>query len=523
MPSGVGNPNKQPQRDDRQPKNTPNKIVRDNSVLLHSAAPSTPNQSEKGKSKRRVTPHVVSNQASTILTSANQPAQADTTNVPSAPIDLPAPSTKQIKGKRKMSNPQGNLHRASSSPAPRKERSPRPGSQNLSLTPKRPNVTPAQAYAGPTFHASPAPSALPIPKFFSKSLPPAENNDDLKAMLQEHSSEDSSTKSDDSPTMSNLLHIEKAQTREASPLDMFFNADREEKARRLLGTRKWPTDEDFNSLQKSSQVNNVPRSPTPSLGPVSGHTHHTASSSTPDVFPLEMDASEKAKTPNGAGVAHAAYFPDMRDLTTSPSIKTRIETDEQRKAKSIALKKLLMSPKPQLPPSGITKSGTTSISASLSPSPTSRPNKPIKSLSSSSTPQYRTGNPSKLNQEANGNRGFPQPYPSPVTPTSGRPASSYLRQEVAKDDRNETDELPSTPTPSRSRNTNNSAVSQNNRNTQLNRAISPLSAASRPYSPHSVMKSDTNRDNHNEIMEDALRRILKLDMLSRDGGTEIQS
>ena len=43
------------------------------------------------------------------------------------------------------------------------------------LAPNNPATTPAKAqgaYAGPTFHASPAPSALPIPKFLSKSVPP---------------------------------------------------------------------------------------------------------------------------------------------------------------------------------------------------------------------------------------------------------------------------------------------------------------------------------------------------------------
>ena len=493
-------------------------------MLASSATPSTPNQLEKGKSRRHGTPHVVSNKASTVLTSADQSNQADITSISSASTDLPASSTKQFQSKRKLSNPQGNLHRASSSPVPRKDRSPRPGSQNISSTPKRPNVTPTIAYAGPTFHASPAPSALPIPKFFSKSLPPAENDGDLKAMLQEHSPEGSSTKSDDSPTMSKLLHIEKVQAREASPLDMFFNADREEKARRLLGTPKPSIDEDYNSQQKSSQVKHVSCSPSPSPGPAIGHTHHKASSLTSDVLPLEMDASEKAKTPNGADVADTGYFPDMHDFTTSPSIKTtRTETDEQRKAKSIALKKLLMSPKPQPSPSGINKNGTALASVSLSPSLDSRPKKPIKSLSSSSTPLYRTNSSSELNQEVNGSRGIPHRYPSPVTPANGPPASSYLRQEVAKDDPMERDELPSTPTPSRLRDVNKSAISHNNRNSQLNRAISPLSAALPSYSPHSDMKSNTDRDSHNEIMEDALRRILKLDVLGRDGATGVQS
>lgn len=37
--------------------------------------------------------------------------------------------------------------------------------------PKLSSTPPSKAYAGPTFHTSPAPSALPMPKFFSKSVP----------------------------------------------------------------------------------------------------------------------------------------------------------------------------------------------------------------------------------------------------------------------------------------------------------------------------------------------------------------
>ena len=39
------------------------------------------------------------------------------------------------------------------------------------FTPGRDSGTPSRAYAGPTFHASPAASSLPMPKLFSRSLP----------------------------------------------------------------------------------------------------------------------------------------------------------------------------------------------------------------------------------------------------------------------------------------------------------------------------------------------------------------
>ena len=53
-----------------------------------------------------------------------------------------------------------------------------------------PSITPAKpAYAGPTFHASPAPSALPIPKFFSKSAPQSADKDGLQSQMDSETRE----------------------------------------------------------------------------------------------------------------------------------------------------------------------------------------------------------------------------------------------------------------------------------------------------------------------------------------------
>lgn len=90
-----------------------------------------------------------------------------------------------------------------------------------------------QMYAGPTFHASPAPSSLPIPKFFAKPAAlddkPTDSN---PTSTDDSSSQDSvSGHEDDSPTSRNSLLAQSVQPREPSPLDIFFKADREEKAR----------------------------------------------------------------------------------------------------------------------------------------------------------------------------------------------------------------------------------------------------------------------------------------------------
>ena len=105
-----------------------------------------------------------------------------------------------------------------------------------SMEQPQPNITPLrqapQMYAGPTFHASPAPSSLPIPKFFAKNTTQGEKLQDTSSAHSDGSSEqESSTCGDESPTLRSALRIDGSQAREPSPLDIFFKADRAEKAR----------------------------------------------------------------------------------------------------------------------------------------------------------------------------------------------------------------------------------------------------------------------------------------------------
>lgn len=101
-----------------------------------------------------------------------------------------------------------------------------PTTNTVQMTPtKGPMSTPPKAYAGPTFHHSPAPSTLPMPKFFlSKSLPSAKSQG-LQAMMEEDDNSSNTTGSQpSSPPVE-------------GPLEQLFRADREEKARknRLVG------------------------------------------------------------------------------------------------------------------------------------------------------------------------------------------------------------------------------------------------------------------------------------------------
>ncbi|KAF3038125.1 hypothetical protein E8E12_005717 [Didymella heteroderae] len=85
------------------------------------------------------------------------------------------------------------------------------------------------AYAGPTFHASPAPSALPIPKFLSRSVP-AKTAPGPPTPPPDNSSGSDSASPSPSPSRAPIA-IPARQ--EDSPLDMLFKADKAERAKNI--------------------------------------------------------------------------------------------------------------------------------------------------------------------------------------------------------------------------------------------------------------------------------------------------
>ncbi|PHH80019.1 hypothetical protein CDD80_3148 [Ophiocordyceps camponoti-rufipedis] len=94
--------------------------------------------------------------------------------------------------------------------------------------PHRPgNLKPAicAAFAGATFHASPAPSALPIPSFVTRSLSDTPAQRGAREVVQEPSPPATDT---DAPTP---LRTSSAPRSHESPLDFMFRAHRQEKER----------------------------------------------------------------------------------------------------------------------------------------------------------------------------------------------------------------------------------------------------------------------------------------------------
>ncbi|KAM3417176.1 hypothetical protein BST61_g5437 [Cercospora zeina] len=104
-----------------------------------------------------------------------------------------------------------------------------PRGRPISYAGGRVPATPAkeQAYAGPTFQASPAASALPMPKF-SKSVPSAAARGSLSARLAAEKASDSEQSSPEADVVAPVAPPQEVLN---SPLDLFFKADREEKAR----------------------------------------------------------------------------------------------------------------------------------------------------------------------------------------------------------------------------------------------------------------------------------------------------
>ena len=166
-----------------------------------------------------------------------------------------------------------------------------------------------QAYAGPTFHQSPAASALPMPSFYSKSVP------NVSSILPPQSIDGLGEESD--------VGAETPSKRESTPLDWIFDRARQ------------------------SQTTPRGRSPDVQHGnqPFNGGSSARGSPAPKDagsVFPFELDSSSM---PGDDANSFATPYKEQMDLlksTRSTSDGVRSMDERERKAKTDALKKLLL-------------------------------------------------------------------------------------------------------------------------------------------------------------------------------------
>lgn len=253
---------------------------------------------------------------------------------------------------------------------------------------------PQTAYAGPTFHASPAPSSLPVPKFFSKSVPANAGNSSLQARLEGESDGNSST--DEIPAMPEVSQ------REESPLDFFFRADRAEKARKGNALQNALAAPDLGNRGKEVPVNN---------------THHTRQASAQhgkEMFPMELEGSTSAYS-NGS-----VDRPEIDRIRTSRSMNSDVNSGHINESLNQSLKEYLFSQQPTPP-----QSRREPESHFHTPSPFNRPNIQ-RSASGPSTPA-----PSEIASQSTlhyGNKNL-SPLFRAIKNEPPRP-SSGLRQEL---------------------------------------------------------------------------------------------
>lgn len=237
MPSGTGNSNKTPPTGRRQTRGSPKRAVPSEAVSQDTSSQIT----QQGPMNRRRSPRkrnqpenltnsgqlqaafLVSQLTSVTHLVATSDVPQNRTGSASKPIPIRGTSSRSRTIDEHLPATPKRNHRALR---------PEQGASNLTTPIDFNSTPPVQAYAGPTFHASPAPSALPIPRLFSTSVPVGGKTTNMKATVQDPSLGPPSNESDDSLTMRNAIQVDEGTVREASPLDIFFNADRAEKMRR---------------------------------------------------------------------------------------------------------------------------------------------------------------------------------------------------------------------------------------------------------------------------------------------------
>lgn len=418
-----------------------------------------------------------------------------------------APEIDQARKPR--TKPQTAKHRKSCAKAPQTDTpssTPRPNT----LTPGRTSETPSKAYAGPTFHASPAASSLPLPMFFSKSVPNVDKNTALSQMMEQELS-DPISESEGSPCAGKIQPADERHARDESPLDFFFRADREAKGKG--GTNAANTSSQTSTLSVADGGHGVPGDL--HLRPDRHHSRHSTNGSSGGVFPLEIDGTKR-----GLPVLESSNsFFKNRDQANATSTGL-IEVDDQEaklKEQTLALKKLLYSAQPHAPSSSSPRSGT--ITTGLgSPMP-----KVSQKTSSQSRKSFGPPITSELSKHAGGHQHqadlmalAERQIPAQA---NQRPPSSSLRKEMM---------APSSPSPF----TNPEMPMTPGQKSQSWGRYSQKSRAPLDSMPHNKsyespqQQPDATTDDVKidaKSIEDELRRILKIDVLGGDKFAAVRS
>jgi hypothetical protein len=407
---------------------------------------------------------------------------------PSHPLSSSAASGTGSKQKSRNKNRPKNV--LTSPITTRKDRitSPFSGMQSAGMpSASKPMNTPSTAaYAGPTFHASPAPSALPIPSFYSKSVPDSLGAKGLKFLKGDHLA-----------TPPHATPAAGQSQREESPLDFFFKADREEKARAHSATLMAAATGPFQPPDESVRTSQTPPASSNQSQPRQGSGNRTSAGG---IFAMEMDGEKEAGTPYGPAFStpYSERINAARNNQQSRSSEQQAFGVRVPLNKTEALKAYLFS-------------GTSVLSPTKEEDPVSAG--PLHSNAYQSLPSTNNG----LKSAGLPQRSYPNGYQygsdsnhqSSNTRTPAR--SSGLRQEVASTKAHivqyHNDSHTNSPAPSR-RCDNVSFSDTSQANKQAAHGTSYLAGL-----------SSGNRSADLLGMEDSLRKLLKLDSAGSTGVT----
>ncbi|KAL4789544.1 hypothetical protein BDV19DRAFT_24940 [Aspergillus venezuelensis] len=287
------------------------------------STPLTPRGPRNNRRNQKKTTTSSAHNASTLSTPPSSPPGA------ASPREAPTDSSGTITLSKKKGNRSAKKPRDVNRTSPTTSK---PGHRHTSSHPNNINTPHLKDthYAGPTFHASPAPSALPIPSFFSKSFPES----DLAPTL-EHDSDSFEADADIeiTPSKPKSRPCAPQEERESTPLDFLFKAA-------VDARRSQP--------QQSPEPS--PRAGSPQTDS-KAFLHRRSNNDNARMFPFEMEAPDQYSQ---IGPSFAPSYKDRMNAlrsASSPSPGLQDLDEEERKAKTAALKTLLLNPRPQRPSS----------------------------------------------------------------------------------------------------------------------------------------------------------------------------
>jgi hypothetical protein len=401
------------------------------------------------------------------------------------PQNVPNSSVRENGSKQKSRNKRNKPQNVTASPAVKvrdRVTPPPAGTQSggLSSAAKPINTPSVAMFAGATFHASPAPSALPIPSFYSKSVP------ESPGLKEPRSFKETSLSEAESPTPPVTRFSNDNVHREESPLDFFFRADREEKERARSASSLNPALKSTGPFPPPDNHRNAQTPPALGSQRRPSHLHRTSTSGS-GMFAMELDGPQSPGAPLGP-----AFSTPYAERINAAKNNRPLEDAQNALERSEALKAYLFSDHPVSPPANTS-------TTTLEPSPMAPTS--IYSPNNQRTPALASHSQQNNFSYAQDRRGTQ--YANASARTSG------LRQEVTPK---------KTPSLTPNRNTHFAAspihhqIYGNVMNSNPSNFMSNSTAHAASPSPSlSYGVSSGNKTTDIQGMENTLRKILKLE------------